>query len=135
MRAIDANVLEKLDMFYGDRDCFASLNDWFGEAENYWNRLKQLLIISDYTNKHKPSEAKKITALSKIVVELFQQTRNYASDWNSKDNQISKLFTEDYTNATEANWDEFDKWNDSKEKLREKIIDLIELIYASDSEI
>ena len=135
MRAIDAKILEELDMFYGDRDCFASLNDWFGEAENYWNRLKQLLIISDYTNKHKPSEAKKITALSKIVVELFQQTRNYASDWNSKDNQISKLFTEDYTNATEANWDEFDKWNDSKEKLREKIIDLIELIYASDSEI
>ena len=135
MRATDAKALEELEMLYGDKDCFASLHDWFGGAENYWNRLKQLLIIADYTNKNKPSAAKKITALSKIVVELFQQTRNYASDWNSKDNQISKFFTEDYTNATEANWDEFDKWNDSKEKLREKIIDLIELIYASDSEI
>ena len=135
MRAIDAKILEELDMFYGDRDCFASLNDWFGEAENYWNRLKQLLIIADYTTKHKPSVAKKITALSKTVVELFQQTKNYASDWNSKDRQISKLSTEDYTNATDAKWDEFDKWNDSKEKLRQKILDLIELIYSSDSEI
>jgi len=134
MRAIDAKVLEELDMFYGDRDCFASLNDWFGEAENYWNRLKQLLIIADYTNKNKPSAAKKITALSKIVVELFQQTKNYASGWNSKDKIIRKPSTEDYTNATDASWDEFDKWNDSKEKLRQKILDLIELIYSSDSE-
>ena len=135
MRAIDAKVLEELDMFYGDRDCFASLHDWFGEAENYWNRLKQLLIIADYTTKNKLSAAKKITALSKTVVELLQQTKNYASNWNSKDRQISKLSTEDYTNATDANWDEFDKWNDSKEKLRQKILDLIELVYSSDSEI
>jgi hypothetical protein len=135
MRAIDAKVLEELDMFYGDRDCFASLHDWFGEAENYWNRLKQLLIIADYTNKNKPSAAKKITALSKIVVELFQQTKKYASGWNSKDKKISEPSTEEYTNATDASWDEFDKWNDSKEKLRQKILDLIELIYSSDSEI
>ena len=27
MRAIDAKILEELEMLYGDRDCFASLHD------------------------------------------------------------------------------------------------------------
>ena len=34
MRATDAKALEELEMLYGDKDCFASLHDWFGEAEN-----------------------------------------------------------------------------------------------------
>ena len=33
MRAIDAKILEELEMLYGDKDCFASLRDWFGTAE------------------------------------------------------------------------------------------------------
>ena len=78
--------------------------------------------------------AKKISALSKIVVELFEQTKNYASSWDSKGNKIGKPSTEDYATATDANWDELDKWNDSKEMLRQKILDLIKLIYSSDSE-
>jgi hypothetical protein len=119
-------------MLYGDRDCFASLHDWFGEAENYWNKLKHLLIIADYTKKHNPSTAKKITTLSKILVELFQQTKNYASGWNSQDTKISKPTTEDYTKATDENWDNLDKWIVFQEKLRQKILDLIELLYSSD---
>jgi hypothetical protein len=135
MRATDAKALEELEMLYGDRDCFASLHDWFGEAENYWNNLKQLLIIADYTKKHNPSTAKKITALSKILVELFQQTKNHASGWNSQHNQNSNPSTEDYAQATDENWDNLDKWVVSQEKLRQKILDLIELLCSSDSQL
>jgi hypothetical protein len=134
MRATDAKALEELDLLYGDRDCFASLQDWFGESENYWNTLKRLLIIADYTKKHNPSTATKITALSKMVVKLFQQTKQYASGWNSKDKQISNLSTEDYTKATDQSWDNLDKWTVSQEKLRQKILDLIELLYSSESQ-
>ena len=133
MRATDAKALEELDLLYGDRDCFASLQDWLGESENYWNTLKRLLIIADSTKKHNPSTAQKITALSKMVVNLFQQTKNYASSWNSKDKQISNLSTEDYTKATDESWDNLDKWTVSQEELRQKILDLIELLYSSDS--
>ncbi|MGD2065936.1 MAG: hypothetical protein PVI43_02040, partial [Candidatus Bathyarchaeota archaeon] len=128
-------ALEELEMFYGDRDCFASLHDWFGETETYWNTLKRLLIIADYTKEHNPSTAKKIAALSKIVVNLFQQTKNYASGWNSKESQISELSTQDYTKATDESWDNLDAWTVSQEKLRQKILDLIEVLYSSDSQL
>ena len=134
MRATDAKVLEELEMFYGDRDCFASLHDWFGESENYWSKLKHLLSIADYTKKQSINR-KKITALSKMVVELFQQTKNFASGWTSKGDQISNLSTEDYTKATDEGWDDLDKWVVSQEKLRQKILDLIELLYSSDSQL
>jgi hypothetical protein len=132
MRATDAKALEELEMLYGDRDCFASLHDWFGDAENYWNTLKQLLTIADYTKKHNPSTAQKITALSKMVIELFQQTKNYASGWNSEDNQINNPSTKDYSKATDESWDNLDKWTVSQEKLRQKILDLIELLYSNE---
>ena len=134
MRATDAKVLVELEMFYGDRDCFASLHDWFGESENYWSKLKHLLSIADYTEKQSINR-KKITALSKMVVELFQQTKNFASGWTSKGDQISNLSTEDYTKATDEGWDDLDKWVVSQEKLRQKILDLIELLYSSDSQL
>ena len=134
MRATDAKVLEEFEMFYGDRDCFASLHDWFGESENYWSKLKHLLSIADYTKKQSINR-KKITALSKMVVELFQQTKNFASGWTSKGDQISNLSTEDYTKATDEGWDDLDKWVVSQEKLRQKILDLIELLYSSDSQL
>jgi hypothetical protein len=135
MRATDAKALEELEMLYGDRDCFVSLHDWFGDAENYWNKLKQLLMIADYTKNHNPSTAKKITALSKILVESFQQTKNYASGWTSQHNQNSNPSTEDYTQATDERWDNLDKWTISQENLRQKILDLIELLYSSDSQL
>jgi len=135
MRAKDATVLEELGMLYGDKDCFASLNDWFGDANHYWNNLKLLLIITDYAKKHNHSAAKKITALSEMVVELFQQTKNYARGWTSKDNQLSRPTTEDYATATNESWDKLDKWVDSQEKLRQNILDLIELLYSSDSQL
>ena len=133
MRATDAKTLEELEMLYGDRDCFASLQDWFGEAENYWDTLKRLLMIADYTKKHTPATAQKITALSNMVIKLFQQTKNYASGWNSKDNQISEPSTKDYSKATDESWNNLDKWTVSQEKLRQKILDLIELLYSSGS--
>jgi hypothetical protein len=135
MRATDAKALEELEMLYGDRDCFASLQDWFGEAENYWNTLKRLLIIADYQKKHNLSTAKRITALNKMVVELFQQTKNYSSVWNSKERQINELSTQDYAKATDESWDNLDKWAVSQEKLRQKILDLIEVLYTSDSQL
>jgi hypothetical protein len=135
MRATDAKALEELEMLYGDRDCFASLHDWFGNAENYWNKLKQLLIITDYTKKDNPSAAKRILVLSEIVFELFQQTKNYASGWTSKDTQLSNPSTEDYTKATDESWDNLDKWTVSQEKLRQQILDLIEFLYSSDSQL
>ena len=135
MRATDAKALEELEMFYGDRDCFASLQDWFGEAENYWNTLKRLLIIADYQKKHNLSTAKRITALNKMVVELFQQTKNYSSVWNSNEHQINELSTQDYAKATDESWDNLDKWTVSQEKLRQKILDLIEVLYTSDSQL
>lgn len=135
MRAIDERALEKLEMLYGDKDCFSSLPDWFGEAENYWNKLKHLLLIAEYTKKQRPSTAKKINVLSKTLVELFQQTKYYTSSWNSQDNQSSKPSTEDYAKATNESWDNLDKWTDSQEKLRQKILDLIELLYSNDSQL
>ena len=48
MRAIDAKILEELEMLYGDKDCFASIHDWFGTAEAYWNNLERFLVIADY---------------------------------------------------------------------------------------
>lgn len=134
MRATDAKALEELEMLYDDRDCFASLHDWFGDAENYWNKLEQLLIIADYTKKHSPSTAQKIVELNKTVVELFQQTKKHASGWTTQHNQNSNPSTEDYTQATDENWDKLDKWTASQEKLRQKILDLIELLYSSDSQ-
>jgi hypothetical protein len=135
MRATDEKVLEELEMLYGDRDCFASLHDWFGDAENYWTKLKLLLMIADYTKKHNPAVAKKITALTEMVVDLFQQTKNSASGWTSRDAQVSNPSTEDYSKATDESWDNLDEWTVSQEKLRQKILDLIELLYSSDSQL
>jgi len=134
MRATDAKTLEDLEMLYGDRDCFASLQDWFGEAENYWNTLKRLLIIADYTKNHSLN-SKKITASSNMVIELFQQTKNHAGGWNSEESQISELSTKDYVKATDESWDNLNEWTVSQEKLRQKILNLIELLYSSDYQL
>jgi hypothetical protein len=128
MRAIDAKIIEELEMLYGDKDSLASLQDWFGSADVYWTNLERLFIIADYAKKHNPSSVKEITINSKQIVELFQQTKNYASGWSSKQKDKHSLSTEDYTEATNESWDQLDKWTISQEKLRQSILDFIELL-------
>jgi hypothetical protein len=129
MRAIDAKILEELEMLYGDKDCFASLKDWFGAAETCWANLERLFVVADYAKKHNPSVAEEITTYSKQIVELFRQTKNYASGWNSKHKEKRRLSTEDYAGATDESWDTLDKWTVSQEKLRQEILDFIKLLY------
>jgi hypothetical protein len=61
MRAIDTKILEELEMLYGDKDCFASIRDWFGTAEAYWTNLERLFMVADYAKKHNPSAVEEIT--------------------------------------------------------------------------
>ena len=130
MRAIDAKILEELEMLYGDKNCFASLQDWFGTAETYWTNLTRLFTVADYAKKHNPSTAEEITTYSKQIVELFHQTKKYASGWNSKPKEKRRLSTEDYTKATDESWDALDNWTVTQEKLRQEILDFMKLLYS-----
>ena len=130
MRAIDAKVLDELEMLYGDKNCFTSLRDWFGNAEKYWSNLERLFMVADYAKKTNPSEAEKITTRSKRIRELFHQTKDYASIWGSKRKEKTKLSTEDYTKASNESWDALDSWTVSQEKLRHTILEFIKFIYA-----
>jgi len=130
MRAIDAKILEELEMLYGDKDCFASIQDWFGTAEAYWTNLERLFMVADYAKKHDPSATETIGAYSKRIAELFHQTKNYATGWNSEHKEKRRRSTEDYTEATDESWDELDKWTVSQEKLRDEILELLELLYS-----
>ena len=134
MRAIDAKILEELEMLYGDKACFARLRDWFGNAEVYWTNLERLFMVAEYAKKHNPSEAKKIAMYSKRIVELFHQTKDYASRWNLKPNENYRLSTEDYTEATDERWDALDQWTGSQEKLRQTILEFVKLLYSVVSE-
>lgn len=127
MRAIDAKILEELEMLYGDKDCFASINDWSGTAETYWNNLERLFRVAEYAKKHDQSVAKTITAYSKRIVDLFQQTKDYASGWSSKSKPNRRLSKDDYADES---WDELEKWTVSQEKLRNEIMKLVELLYS-----
>ena len=133
MRAIDAKILEELEMLYGDKDCFSSLNDWFGTAETYWTNLERLLLITDHTKKRYPSAIKEITAYNKRIIDLFHQTKNYAGGWDSKQREKIKLSTKDYSEATTKNWDDFDQWTASQEKLRNAILELVDFLYSINS--
>ena len=130
MRAIDAKILEELDMLYGDKDCFASLHDWFGTAETYWTNLERLFMVADYSKKTNPSEAGKIATFSKQIVELFHKTKDYASVWDSKHKEKHELSTADYTEATDESWDALDNWTVSQEKLRHTILEFMKLLYS-----
>ena len=128
MRAIDEKILEELDMLYGDKDCFASLHDWFGTAEVYWTNLERLFMVADYAKETNPSEAEKIVAYSKRIVELFHQTKDYANKWDSKGEEKHEFSTADYTEATDKSWDELDKWTVFQEKLRDAILELMDFL-------
>jgi hypothetical protein len=130
MRAIDAKILEELEMLYGDKDCFASIRDWFGTAEAYWTNLERLFMVADYAKKHNPLAVEEITACSKRIVELFHQTKDYACGWNSKQKEKRRLSTEDYTEATDESWDALDKWTVSQEKLRQAILEFMEFLHS-----
>ena len=128
-RAIDEKVLEELEMLYGDKNCFASLQDWFGNAETYWTNLEQLFLIADNSKKDNPSTIKEIADYNKQILDLFYQTKNYVQIWDSNQKLNSKkISTEDYTEATDKSWDELDQWTVSQEKLRNAILDLIDFL-------
>jgi len=69
MRAIDAKIIEELEMLYGDKDSLASLQDWFGTAETYWINLQRLFIIADYTEKQNSDAVKEINHYRQKIVE------------------------------------------------------------------
>jgi len=128
MRAIDEKILDELEMLYGDKNCFASIHDWFGTAEVYWTNLERLFMVADYAKKTNPSEAEKIATINKQIVELFQQTKDYASVWDSKHKEKHELSTADYTEAKDESWNALDNWTVSQEKLRDAILELIDFL-------
>jgi hypothetical protein len=130
MRAIDAKILDELGMLYGDKNYFASLRDWFGTAEIYWTNLERLFMVADYAKKRNPSVAEKIATCRKRIVELFHQTKDYASGWDSKRKEKHELSTEDYTEATSESWNALDNWTVSQEKLRHTIVEFVKLLYS-----
>jgi len=135
MRAIDAKILDELEMLYGDKDCFYPLHDWFGTAEVYWTNLKRLFTVADYAKKHDLSVAEKVAAYSKQIVDLFHKTREYASGWDSKHKEKHGLSTEDYVEATDESWDALDRWTATQEKLRHTILEFLKLLYSVVSEL
>ena len=136
MRAIDAKILEELEMLYGDKDCFHPLHNWFGTAEAYWTNLERLFMVADYAKKHNPTVAGKIAAYSKQIVELFHQTKEYASEWDSKrkEKHRSSQETEDFAEATDERLDALNRWTVSQEKLRHVVLGLVGLLYSVASE-
>jgi hypothetical protein len=135
MRAIDAKILDELEMLFGDKDCFYPLHEWFGTAEVHWANLERLFTVADYAKKHNPSVAEKIAAYSRRIVDLFRQTKNYASEWDSEQKEKHKLSTEDYVEATKEGWDALDKWAVTQEKLRCLILEFVEFLYSVVSEL
>ncbi len=134
MRAIDAKILDELEMLYGEKDCFYPLRDWFGTAEVYWTNLERLFMVADFAKKHNPSVAGNIAAYSRRIVDLFHETKGYASGWGSKRKEKHRLSTEDYVEATDESWDALDRWTVSQEKLRHTILEFVELLYSVVSE-
>ena len=136
MRAIDAKILEELEMLYGDKDCFHPFHNWFETTETYWVNLERLFMVADYAKKHNPTITGKITAYKKQIGELFHQTEDHASEWDSKrkENPRSVQATEDFAKATDERLDALNRWTASQEKLRQVILSLIGFLYSVDSE-
>jgi hypothetical protein len=134
MRAIDAKTLDKLEMLYGDKDCFYPLRGWFGSVEVHWANLERLFMVADYAKKHDPSVAEKIAARRRRIVDLFNQTKDYAGGWGSAHKETHRLSTEDYVEATDESWDALDRWTASQETLRRAILEFVKLLYSVVSE-
>ena len=136
MRAIDTKILDELEMFYGDEDCFSPLRDWFGTAEVHWANLERLFTVAEYAKKHDPSVAEKIATYRGRIVELFQQTRNLANMWDSqrKEKHSCAKVAEDYAKASDERLDILDRVTATQEKLRYAIVKYIELLHSVVSE-
>jgi hypothetical protein len=113
-----------------EKDCFASLRDWVGTAETYSSNLKRLFIVADYSKKLYPSAVEEITMYNERIIELFNQTKNYASVWNSSHKEKLSPSADEYGETTEESWDALDKWTASQEKLRQEILYFMELLYS-----
>jgi len=136
MRAIDAKILEELEMLYGDKDCFHPLHNWFGTAEAHWTNLERLFMVADYAKKHNPTVAGKIDAYSEQIVELYNQTKEHANEWDSKrkEKHRSSRETEDFAKATDERLDTLNRWTVSQEKLRYAVLGLVGLLSSAASE-
>jgi hypothetical protein len=133
MRAIDAKILEEMEMLYGNQDCFSSLHDWFGTAETYWTNLERLLLITDHVKKLYPSTINEINTYTKRIVDLFHKTKNYACEWDSKKMEKINFSTKDCSHATDKRWDELDQLTASQEKLRIVVLELVDFLYSVNS--
>ena len=132
MRSMDARVLEELEMLYDDKNCFASLQGWSGTAETYLINLNRLLQVADNAKQQYPSETNAIDGYCKRIVKLFNQTKDYASGWNSESTE-KRTSTEKYIKASEDSWDTLEQWTASQEKLRVEILKLVEFLYSIES--
>ena len=128
MRATDAKILEELEMVYDDKDCFASIDNWSGTAKAYWTNLERLLMVADNAKKQNPAMAEKIDKNCKLIVELFNQTRDYANAYESMHKEKSKDTTEDYSEFTTESWEALNKLTASQEKLRREVMELIDFL-------
>ncbi|UCE96188.1 MAG: hypothetical protein JSV51_00840 [Candidatus Bathyarchaeota archaeon] len=130
MRAIDAKILDELEMFFGDKDCFYPLREWFGTAKAHWINLERLLTVGNYIKKHNPSIAEKISAHDRRIVDLFHKARDFANVWGRKHKEKNKLSTEDYVEATNESWDALDEWVATQEKLRHSILEFMKFLHS-----
>ena len=117
------------DALWGQR-LFLPTSRVFVTAEVHWANLGRLFMFADYTKKHNPSVAEKITAYSRRIVDLFHQTKDYASGWDSEHKEKHRLSTEDYVEATDESWDALDKWVVTQEKLRCLILEFAKFLYS-----
>ena len=134
MRAVDAKVLDELEMLYGDKDCFYPLRIWFETTEEHWANLERLFTVAEYARKHYPSVAKKITAYRRRITGLFNQTKDLAIGWGAERKEKQRLSTEDYAEASDERWDELDKWEATQEKMRSLILEFLRFLYSVVSE-
>lgn len=137
MRAVDAKILEELEVFYGDEDCFSPLRDWFGTAEVHWANLGRLFSVAEYAEKHDPSVAEKIDGYSGRIVELFQQTRGLANMWDSQctEEHGRTEAPEDYAKASNECLEILGRVTAAQEKLRYAVVKYVEFLRSVVSEL
>ena len=135
MRAIDAKILDELEMLYGDKDCFYPLHDWFEAAEKHWANLERLFTVANYAKKHNPSVAEKIATYSRRITELFHQIKDHVREWGTKHKEKHRLSTEDYAKATDESWNALDKWAATQEEMRCLILEFVKFLYSIVSEL
>ena len=91
-------------------------------------------MVADYSKKHYPSAVEEITMYIERIFELFNQTKNYESGWNSSHKEKRGLCADEYAEATDEGWDALNKWTASQEKLRQEILHFMELLYSVTSQ-